>query len=95
MTIFECDWSSEVIGQATHNTLIVIFSPQPLTTPSFLVARGGHTLTDAERGELTDLLKQYGDGVKTEVRDQETVVLVPTARDSARPLIFEMTLTGQ
>ncbi len=78
----------------------IIFSPEPLTSPSFMTERAtGKALGDSDRGELADFLEKYKtSGPTTELDDKDSsapfvTVKLPRAalpNASGAPVAFEV-----
>ena len=69
---------------------IVIFAPEPLVQPRFLAGPADRALTAAEEGELDELRKRFGQGVRVEPQDAQNIVAIPAERASGEPYLFEI-----
>ncbi|MBD0325953.1 MAG: DUF4384 domain-containing protein [Pyrinomonadaceae bacterium] len=74
----------------------VIFSPTPLTSPSFLSAEAAHQLSAAEQKEWEDFRAQFkanapvSDVVNVSGVDPFVSIKIPQAKPSGEPVIFDM-----
>jgi serine/threonine protein kinase len=80
----------EVARGASSRTYTVIFAPTPLVQPRFLAGPADHDLTAAEEDELTELKKRFGQGVRVDPQDNQSIVAVPAERVSGEPFLFEI-----
>jgi serine/threonine protein kinase len=80
----------QVARGANSRTYTVIFAPEPLVQPRFLAGPADHTLTAAEEGELVELRKRFGQGVRVEPQDAQYIVAIPAERTSSEPYLFEI-----
>ncbi|HMB29299.1 MAG TPA: protein kinase [Blastocatellia bacterium] len=80
----------EVAHDASIRTYTVIFAPEPLVHLRFLAGPPGRALTVAEEGELDELQKRYGQGVRVEEQDAQSIVSIPAERVSGEPFLFEI-----
>jgi hypothetical protein len=82
----------EVAAGATRRTYLVLFAPEPLAQPDFLAGAARHDLTPAEESDLAELQKRFGQEVRIETRNDQSIVTVPAERASGAPLLFEINL---
>jgi serine/threonine protein kinase len=74
----------------------VIFSPTPLTSPSFLSAQAAHQLTASEQKEWEDFKAQFkanapvSNVVNVSGVDPFVSIKIPQAKPSGEPVIFDM-----
>jgi hypothetical protein len=74
----------------------VIFSPTPLSSPSFLGSLAGHALTAGEQKEWEDFKAQFkanapvSDVVNVSGVDPFVSIKIPQAKPSGEPVIFDM-----
>jgi serine/threonine protein kinase len=82
--------SIEVARSASSRTYTVIFAPEPLVQPRFLTEAADHDLTAAEERELDELQKRFGQGVRVEEQDAQSIVKIPAERVGGEPFLFEI-----
>jgi hypothetical protein len=80
----------QVARGASSRTYTVIFAPEPLVQPGFLAGLADRALTAAEEGELDELRKRFGQGVRVEPQDAQNIVAIPAERMSGEPYLFEI-----
>jgi serine/threonine protein kinase len=80
----------EVARGVNSRPYIVIFAPEPLGNPRFLAGPADRALTAAEERELDKLQKRYGQGVRVEEQDAQSIVSIPAERVSGEPFLFEI-----
>jgi len=80
----------QVARGASSRTYTVIFAPEPLVQPRFLAGPADRALTAAEEGELDELRKRFGQGVRVEPQDAQNIVAIPAERASGDPYLFEI-----
>ena len=80
----------QVAHGASSRTYTVIFAPEPLVQPRFLAGPADSALTAAEEGELDELRKRFGQGVRVEPQDAQNIVAIPAGRASGEPYLFEI-----
>ncbi len=74
----------------------VVFSPTPLSSPSFLGSLAGHPLTASEQKEWEDFKAQFkanapvSDVVNVSGVDPFVSIKIPQAKPSGEPVIFDM-----
>src|SRR5262249_12167211 len=83
------DWI-EVARGASSRTYYVIFAPKPLVQPRFLAGPADRDLTAAEEDELAELKKRFGQGVRVDPQDTQSIVAIPAERVSGEPFLFEI-----
>jgi serine/threonine protein kinase len=83
------DWI-EVARGANSRTYIVIFAPKPLVQPRFLAGPADRDLTAPEEGELAELKKRFGQGVRVDPQDTQSIVAVPAERANGEPFLYEI-----
>jgi serine/threonine protein kinase len=82
----------EVARGAGLRTYTIIFTPEPLATPRFLVEAADRALTAAEEGELAELRKRLGQSVRIDTQGAQSIVAIPAERASGEPFLFEVNL---
>jgi hypothetical protein len=71
----------------------VIFSPTPLTSPTFLTLPVGHKLTIAQQQEWEAFRQTIGVQQPTITPTQPRVsVTIPADQTNAKPVLFDVTL---
>jgi serine/threonine protein kinase len=80
----------EVARGASSRNYTVIFAPKPLDQPRFLAGLADRDLTAAEEEELVELKKRYGQGVRVDSQDTQSIVAIPAERVSGEPFLFEI-----
>jgi hypothetical protein len=80
----------DVARGASSRTYTVIFAPKPLVQPRFLTRPADRDLTAAEEGELDELQKRFGQGVRFDPQDTQSIVAIPAERASDEPFLFEI-----
>ena len=83
------DWI-EVARGASSRTYTVIFAPKQLDQPRFLAGPADRDLTAAEEDELAELKKRFGQGLRVDPQDTQSIVAIPTERVSGEPFLFEI-----
>jgi len=83
------DWI-EVARGASSRTYIVIFAPKRLVQPRFLAGPADRDLTAAEEDELAELKKRFGQGVRVDPQDTQSIVAIPAERVSGEAFLFEI-----
>jgi len=84
------DYWIEVARGASSRTYTVIFAPKPLDQPRFLAGPADRALTAAEEDELAELKKRFGQGLRVDPQDTQSIVAIPTERVSGEPFLFEI-----
>jgi len=77
---------------ASIRTYTIIFAPEPLVQPSFLTEAADRDLTAVEERELVELRKQFGQRVRVETRDAQSIVAVLEEGVSGEPFLFDINL---
>ena len=80
----------QVARGASSRTYTVIFAPEPLVQPRFLTGPADRALTAADEGELDELRKRFGQGVRVEPQNAQNIVAIPAERASGGPYLFEI-----
>jgi hypothetical protein len=80
----------QVAHGASSRAYTIIFAPEPLFQPGFLAGPADRALTAAEEGELDELRKRFGQGVRVEAQDAQSVVAVSAEPVSGAPFLFEI-----
>jgi Domain of unknown function (DUF4384) len=80
----------QVARGASSRTYAIIFAPEPLFKPRFLAGPAKRALTAAEEGELDELQKRFGQGVRVDPQDTQSIVNIPAERVSGEPFLFEI-----
>jgi serine/threonine protein kinase len=80
----------QLVGGASSRTYTVIFAPVPLDQPRFLAGPVDRTLTAAEKGELDELRKRFGLGVRVDPQDAQYIVAIPAERMGGEPYLFDI-----
>ena len=80
----------QVARGASSRTYTVIFAPKPLVQAHFLAGPADHDLTAAEEEELAELEKRFGQGVRVDPQDTQSIVAIPAERVSGEPFLFEI-----
>jgi serine/threonine protein kinase len=83
------DWIV-VARDASSRTYTVIFAPKQLVQPRFLAGPADRDLTAAEERELDELQKQFGQGVRVDPQDTQSILNIPAERVSGEPFLFEI-----
>src|SRR5262249_29116125 len=72
----------QVASGASSRIYPIIFASDPLVQPRFLAGPVDRALTAAEEHELDKLQKRFGQGVRVEAQDTESIVVIPAERVS-------------
>ena len=80
----------DVAPGASSRSYTVIFAPKLLDQPRFLTGPADRDLTAAEEDELAELQKRFGQGVRVDPQDTQSIVTVPAERVSGEPFLFKI-----
>jgi len=80
----------QVARSASSRSYTIIFASEPLTLPRFLAGPADRALTVAEEGELDELRKRIGQGLRVDQQDAQSIVAVPAERVGGEPFLFEI-----
>jgi len=82
----------KVARGASLRTYTIIFAPEPLVQPHFLTEAANPDLTAAEKDELAELEKRFGQRVRVETQGAQSIVAIPAGGGSGEPFLFDINL---
>jgi serine/threonine protein kinase len=85
------DSGLKLTGGAATETYLLVFAPEPLSTPGFFAAAAGRVLTSAEQRELAAWRRRQA----VMSRERQGAQTVLTAQSASAPLVFELKLQRQ